>query len=694
MLSSELKQTLIDYIKAERRVFPLIGKVPPPHMVKWQETPKANFLEINKFKDYKSAAMIADRDMIIIDLDRHTNSADGVENFKKLQEKYSIKNSELIVKTPNSGYHLYYYLPKWAVGKKFKKNLAEYPGIDFKSGNGYVVMPNSELEDGRKYTYHKGKNNWDKVGLLPDKLVEALIRDEVSNTHIVDIKDFTDTDEDINLFVSYLQTHDEIQNGDRNNKLYTIACMGKNYGLSPQKNKEIILASEKINPPLDDHEFNITLNSAYRNSNDGLGSRAVSVAFTNQPIATSKALTPIEADKQKEEIAPWENSLIRQKNGNVSNTFMAQRNVEIFLKNISQLKGNIYKDLFCNDIFLAWENNPIRLDKNIILRIKSILNDEMFDPSKNDIRDAIVNLSNYKAFHPVRDMLKKLPKWDGKERLTRLLPDICCAADNKYTQTVGVKMLVMAISRVMQPGCKVECMPIFTGWQGQYKSTLAKTLALKDEWFLDNIGDISSKDAVMLMQGKWWVEVAELEGYTKKETESWKAFLSRQIDEVRLPYEAEKTIMPRQCVFFGTTNKDTFLKDETGSRRIWPIEVDGYIDQTALKESLEQLYAEALVRYHQGEKVYIDDPETLELARIAQDKHYQIDAWEFKIKTWLVKEQLSRTSVQDIWTDCLQRDIIYLDAKNQRRISIIMRHLKWRSEDIIINNETLRGFIK
>jgi putative DNA primase/helicase len=63
--------------------------------------------------------------------------------------------------------------------------------------------------------------------------------------------------------------------------------------------------------------------------------------------------------------------------------------------------------------------------------------------------------------------------------------------------------MISAVARAMDPGSKVDHMLLLLGKQGIGKSTLAKTLAVNDAWFADEIGKIGwGKDAAETLKGK------------------------------------------------------------------------------------------------------------------------------------------------------------------------------------------------
>lgn len=237
--------------------------------------------------------------------------------------------------------------------------------------------------------------------------------------------------------------------------------------------------------------------------------------------------------------------------------------------------------------------------------------------------------------HPVRAYLHSL-NWDGTPRLERWTSQYLGAAPTDLTHAMGGLWLISAVARIFRPGVKADHMLILEGEQGARKSTALKILA-GEEWFTDELPDLGSKDAAIHMQGVWIVEIAELDAISRAEVSRIKAFLTRTTDRFRPPYGRHTVESKRQCVFAGTVNPDTYLRDETGNRRFWPIRC-GNIDVKGLARDRDQLWAEAVARFKSGAIWWLEDKNLLKAARDEQDKRYQSDAWDGLIEHWLAHE--------------------------------------------------------
>jgi predicted P-loop ATPase len=240
--------------------------------------------------------------------------------------------------------------------------------------------------------------------------------------------------------------------------------------------------------------------------------------------------------------------------------------------------------------------------------------------------------------HPVREYLRSLA-WDGMPRLETWTITYLGAVDTKLNRAFGSLWMISAVARIMKPGCKVDHMLILEGPQGAKKSTALKVLAGED-WFTDELTEIGSKDAAQQMRGVWVIEIAELDAISRAEVSRIKSFLSRSVDRYRPPYERYVIDVPRQCVFAGSVNPDTYLRDETGNRRFWPVRC-GRIDLNALACDRDQLWAEAVARYRDGAIWWLNEPELIASANAEQDQRYQADAWDARIDRWLVYERRS-----------------------------------------------------
>ena len=207
-----------------------------------------------------------------------------------------------------------------------------------------------------------------------------------------------------------------------------------------------------------------------------------------------------------------------------------------------------------------------------------------------------------RAFHPVRDYLDGL-KWDGVSRLDRWLVDYLGAEPSSYVARIGRMFLIAMIARIYKPGCKADYMLVLEGEQGAGKSRACRVLA--GEWFSDDLPDLHSKDARQHLRGKWLIEVAELAAFKGKAAETLKAYVTRSDERYRPPFGRTEAFEPRQCLFVGTTNLETYLSDETGARRFWPVRVNR-IDIKGLEAARGNLFAEAVAAYKRRERWWPD----------------------------------------------------------------------------------------
>jgi predicted P-loop ATPase len=294
---------------------------------------------------------------------------------------------------------------------------------------------------------------------------------------------------------------------------------------------------------------------------------------------------------------------------------------------------------------------------------------------RDAVRDAMRAHALEHSFHPVRDYLRAL-EWDGVPRIGVWLPRYLGTEFNLYTQHVGRLFMVSMVARICAPGCKVDHMLVLEGAQGDLKSTACRVLG--DPYFSDNLPDVTTgKEASQHLRGKWLIEVAEMQAMNRAETALLKSFVSRTEERYRPPYGREEVIEPRQCVFIGTTNQSTYLRDPSGGRRFWPVKtgVAAKIDIDRLADDRDQLLAEAVRRYEQGDQWWPDKSFEQEIIMPEQSVRYEADAWEEKIENHLVGQP--RVTVLQVAREALGFEVARLGTAEQRRIAAALERLGW-----------------
>lgn len=395
--------------------------------------------------------------------------------------------------------------------------------------------------------------------------------------------------------------------------------------------------------------------------------------------AQPATVTSIQTRKTVQADDAWMIDLVMNDEGRVKPK--VTKNWALFLENHPKMKGVFAFDAFKMKVMLMrrppwaassshWEPRPIQDSDyaHAVMWLEGLY----MTPTNSGIAPVIATVAEQSKFDRLTEYLEGL-KWDGTARIGRWLSYYLGTEDSEYNATIGLRFLVSAVARGLAPGVKVDTMPILEGPQGARKSTALRDL-FGAEFFTDELSDIGSKDAMMELQGVWGLEVAEMHRFNASETNAVKKFLSRQTDRYRPPYGRSVVEVPRRVVLAGTINPEgnAYLKDPTGARRFWPVEV-GRIDLDALIRDRDQLWAEAVTAFRNKVPHWVQEHE-LDAVELEQEKRTDVDVWMETIGS----ELLGRTAVY-------QSDVLKIvgvpikdaDYRHAARIGRIMKKLGW-----------------
>ncbi len=341
-------------------------------------------------------------------------------------------------------------------------------------------------------------------------------------------------------------------------------------------------------------------------------------------------------DRKPVHDAEWKSELLYRVNSKGDTVIEnVMDNVVTYLKHDPAWKGVLALNLLSKRI-TAIKDPPFKFDRGNgaqwkdtdTLQVKMWFErNTQLRPNTNTVFEAIDTVSALNAFDPMIDYFKSLKKHEGESIIDTWIIDFFGAEDTPFNRAVGAKWLISAVARAHDPGCKVDTVLVLEGDQGLKKSRVLGQLCPDPTWFADGFSDIGTKSLSEDLEGKWIIEMAELDGIRKHDINKVKAFISRAVENYRPAYGRYSRSSPRRCVFAGTVNPggSGYLTDETGNRRFWPVKcVKKAPELTA--EMRDAMWAEARDRYRAGEKWHLEGDMEIH-AKAATDERSVVDAW-------------------------------------------------------------------
>ena len=294
----------------------------------------------------------------------------------------------------------------------------------------------------------------------------------------------------------------------------------------------------------------------------------------------------------------------------------------------------------------------------------------MLTVNKSIVRDGIVEHAYKDTRNELKDWLGSL-QWDGVERINEFFVEVCGAKGSPYMSSVGRNFFISLVARAMRPGCKVDNMIVLEGAQGMQKSSVLEELG--GRWYTIMRQAPTSKDFEITLQGKWLIEIAELDAFGRADLSAVKRTMTTRVDRYRSPYGVHAQDHERTSVFAGTVNPSEWNSDPTGARRFWPI-LCRLIDLARVRRERDQLFAEACAAFAAGESWWLVPWDE---AKQQQDDRYSDDPWAEMVEF----QTQGRVKITVGWLmETMGLTVIQQDKKAQMRIASILRHAGWIRE--------------
>jgi hypothetical protein len=313
------------------------------------------------------------------------------------------------------------------------------------------------------------------------------------------------------------------------------------------------------------------------------------------------------------------------------------------------------------------------------------LAEQGYKVSKELAVDCLIQVAHEHPYDPVALYLEHVaatvqPAYIGGLASAYLRPEDAALNEPTIYDHMIRCTLIGAVKRIFEPGCKHDTATVLMGEQGARKSSFWQ--ALGGAFFSDALGDISSKDDLMILHRSWIMEWAELDHIMgRKHAGQVKAFLSQSTDLFRVPYGKATEAFPRRGIIVGSTNRSTgFLQDDTGNRRFWVVPTTctetNPIDTPTLMAERDAIWAGAVEAYRDGQHNFLPP----ELATIVsrENENYQVEnPWKAPIADWLAKPSNfdAELTSETILTKAIAKPTERQTRADQMQVAAIMREL-------------------
>lgn len=255
-------------------------------------------------------------------------------------------------------------------------------------------------------------------------------------------------------------------------------------------------------------------------------------------------------------------------------------------------------------------------EENAANTINTVIADEFRTEGKKvtdkAVENAIKVIADKNRYNPVK---KKLDStiYNGKDYL-QIIFKILRIEGDEFSQMLVRKWLHQCIALALNdPHNPISADGVLTlhGGQGAAKTLFFRILVPDPDLFGEGISiNVESKDSKIQATTVWIAEIGELDSTLKRKQAQLKAFLTCPRDTYRIPYDRSAIRPVRRTSFCATVNPDTFLNDDTGSRRFYVVHVD-MIDKITLlsltKDDIWQLWRQIYEQY------YLPDPQGFRL---------------------------------------------------------------------------------
>ena len=323
-----------------------------------------------------------------------------------------------------------------------------------------------------------------------------------------------------------------------------------------------------------------------------------------------------------------------------------------------------FPNLRFNEVTKFCESNGKKIKPSSVEQIYIFLGEMGWKIDKAKAQDVFEKVAQENSYNPIKDYLEYL------EKDQNIIPVETSKLSTTYLKTTDplsdemlFKWLVGAAKRIFENGCQMDFCLVLKGNQGLRKSTFFRTLC--KGFFCDSMAE--GKDQSMLIGTTWFKAFEELETITgKKECGELKNLITIREDIFRAPFARNTDHHPRASVFCATVNDDQFLKDQTGNRRFWVIEVLEGIDTEKVEKELDSIWKGIMLAYRQGVLPMLSKKNE-DLSNLRNSQFEQEDPYEYYALQYVENTNIS---VKFTAREVLCHDMFYRDPEKIKRTDL------------------------